>query len=575
MADGSGPSLMTAWVDIQADTSQFDAALEKLPSQMANKAQEAADRMRAEFARNALEIKQIMATYDKGPIQLEGGTFQYAESDSKLQQLAQANADLARKIGLVEGAVAKKAAAMSGASEATTRYAASIGALATKTQSVHTGMESIQKGTSRAGYGFLMLGQMVDDAQYGFKSVVNNIPGVVMSLGGSAGLAGALGISGVAINTWVKNWDDAKEAFGDTAVFQMAQDAISGIGDAALTTVASLVNLSNTPLTSKDLETWTAFKDEEAKRKKQAEKTTEAVEKIGKDGDSKRATSFREAVEKYGGGKKLLADAQEAQEKLVGKAPSDEIAKKRKTAFALTFKDAMAGEENAIRGLGTLLPKFGRDYQGVSPETKEREKASKKNADYALQEQNKADAAEKQRIDKLNQQHEKETKAIVDSLTPSIGNLLLDRPGRDVTDEIKNRLKRSGYTSDDMNSRAYEIGEAIRKNTIKDIKSTALKEGVTPEIARERLLKRRVADQRRKALALQKKVRGKTNIRKSERFGSTKEFLDKIQTSALNMRNKDTEVTRRIDKTNDLLATVATNTSAMKSGAGAKFAPKR
>ena len=63
------------------------------------------------------------------------------------------------------------------------------------------------RGSTNAGMGMLMLSQGVDDAQYGLRGVINNIAPLVMSLGGSTGLAGKLTIAAVAINAAVKAWD--------------------------------------------------------------------------------------------------------------------------------------------------------------------------------------------------------------------------------------------------------------------------------------------------------------------------------------------------------------------------------
>jgi hypothetical protein len=56
--------------------------------------------------------------------------------------------------------------------------------------------------------GFLYLSQAVEDAQYGFSAIVNNIPMLVMSLGGSSGVAGAVSIAAVAINLLINHWRD-------------------------------------------------------------------------------------------------------------------------------------------------------------------------------------------------------------------------------------------------------------------------------------------------------------------------------------------------------------------------------
>jgi hypothetical protein len=51
-----------------------------------------------------------------------------------------------------------------------------------------------------SGHGMLLLGQAIEDAQYGLRGVMNNIPGVVMSFGLGAGAAGVLQIGLVALS---------------------------------------------------------------------------------------------------------------------------------------------------------------------------------------------------------------------------------------------------------------------------------------------------------------------------------------------------------------------------------------
>ncbi len=57
----------------------------------------------------------------------------------------------------------------------------------------------------------LALGQAVDDAQYGFRSIVNNIPQMVYMMGGGAGLAGAVGIAAVAINQLINHFGELSD----------------------------------------------------------------------------------------------------------------------------------------------------------------------------------------------------------------------------------------------------------------------------------------------------------------------------------------------------------------------------
>lgn len=66
-------------------------------------------------------------------------------------------------------------------------------------------------GATNAGMGMLMLSQTADDLQYvnemGLRPIINNIAPLVMGLGGSAGLAGAIQIVAIAVQFGVKAWD--------------------------------------------------------------------------------------------------------------------------------------------------------------------------------------------------------------------------------------------------------------------------------------------------------------------------------------------------------------------------------
>lgn len=84
-------------------------------------------------------------------------------------------------------------------------------------------------GKQGSALGFLLLSQAVEDAQYGFSGVVNNIPGIVMAMGGSTGLAGALSLGAVAANQMLKHWDELKATFADTSSINEAKAALDGL----------------------------------------------------------------------------------------------------------------------------------------------------------------------------------------------------------------------------------------------------------------------------------------------------------------------------------------------------------
>lgn len=61
-------------------------------------------------------------------------------------------------------------------------------------EKLRQGMKQGQGGMRNYGQGMMQLAQFADDAQYGLRGVMNNIPGLVMGLGAGAGLAGAISL---------------------------------------------------------------------------------------------------------------------------------------------------------------------------------------------------------------------------------------------------------------------------------------------------------------------------------------------------------------------------------------------
>jgi hypothetical protein len=64
------------------------------------------------------------------------------------------------------------------------------------------GVVAARGGGGMQGFGNTVLyaSQAIEDLQYGFRAVLNNIPLLVMAMGGGAGLAGALSLAGIAVS---------------------------------------------------------------------------------------------------------------------------------------------------------------------------------------------------------------------------------------------------------------------------------------------------------------------------------------------------------------------------------------
>jgi hypothetical protein len=78
------------------------------------------------------------------------------------------------------------------------------------------------KTSSNFSRGLLQAAYAADDLQYGFRSVVNNIPQMLMFLG--PGIAGAAGVAAVSINILINKWDELTDAIKTRWLGTAAED---------------------------------------------------------------------------------------------------------------------------------------------------------------------------------------------------------------------------------------------------------------------------------------------------------------------------------------------------------------
>jgi len=103
-----------------------------------------------------------------------------------------------------------------------------------KTQSMGGGRRG-QGGQRQSGYsqgmGILEVSRAIEDAQYGIRGVLNNIPGIIQSFGGSMGLAGVVSIAAVGVTVLGKRLYDlatnAKENEARTKALTAANEKFS------------------------------------------------------------------------------------------------------------------------------------------------------------------------------------------------------------------------------------------------------------------------------------------------------------------------------------------------------------
>jgi myosin heavy subunit len=82
--------------------------------------------------------------------------------------------------------------------------------------------KQISAASNSGALGFLALSQAVEDAQYGLRGVLNNIPMMVMGFGGGPGLAGAISLAAVALSML---WPELEKVTGKQARKQIEDGA--------------------------------------------------------------------------------------------------------------------------------------------------------------------------------------------------------------------------------------------------------------------------------------------------------------------------------------------------------------
>jgi hypothetical protein len=148
------------------------------------------------------------------------------------------------------------------------------------------------------GMGVLYASQAVEDLQYGFRAIVNNIPQIVLGFGGTAGLAGVVSLTAVGINVLSQHMGDLWRQFGGNPV-PKATESLHGMEDElrAVTTALDKFRQQQT-LTDDELERFNKLIVQEGMLKARVE-TLQTIDRLRKDrteDDRKRADIFRKAL---------------------------------------------------------------------------------------------------------------------------------------------------------------------------------------------------------------------------------------------------------------------------------------
>lgn len=125
---------------------------------------------------------------------------------------AQKVQELKANVGALTMQILALSAQMKAGTLNTQQFTAAAMPMATQIKAAADQMKALEGAAASGGRGLGQLAYAIDDIQYGFNAIVNNIPQIVMGLGGSFGLAGAIGIAAVAINQLMKHWTELTSA---------------------------------------------------------------------------------------------------------------------------------------------------------------------------------------------------------------------------------------------------------------------------------------------------------------------------------------------------------------------------
>jgi len=174
---------------------------------------------------DATQANNELAKVDKAAVSLVGNERALADATTrataaiaKEQKAAEAAAKAIADYGAESNKAAKAVAAHERASAASAK--AILGqqrateSLAIATKKAADEAAKAAGGTRNVGQAALEASRGIEDLQYGIGGVVNNIPSLVMALGGGAGLTAAISLGSIAVAQLVKHSGDMIDEFG-------------------------------------------------------------------------------------------------------------------------------------------------------------------------------------------------------------------------------------------------------------------------------------------------------------------------------------------------------------------------
>jgi hypothetical protein len=318
-----GERIGGGYIDVTADLSSFDAAMNALPKKAASRMDEAMKSLKAEMARAKLDLKVAIPK-----AALTGNT-------APVVALTGLQDRLKDKIEAVTAAATRQAQALQAAARA--QIASSLVPVGpTDAQAAAMGAGGRQTGGGRNGaggmsgaMGLMVFSQTLDDIRYGFSAIVNQMPQIGMAIAGALGkgydvglkLGSILGVVGVAVNYAINHWSEWMEKIG------LATPKIEEVGRGIEGLEAKIKALEEKPI---KLAVDMRELDEAKKRLEEMRKDKEAFDAAGQG----RTTSEKEAGEK--------AQQRFGEAGVEGKRARDEV--RSQIYGELTAKDPTIGD---------------------------------------------------------------------------------------------------------------------------------------------------------------------------------------------------------------------------------------
>lgn len=197
----------------------------KIKSTFDNKGVEEAKRETAELSKGSGETKTPASVDNEAKTAVEEltkakETLSRATATTKknVKELSDSNKRLASSKREVAQATRQEESAQKESVQTKSRAkSATDQLLASQTMLNKENVRAVQRG-NKLNEGLIQLSYIVDDVQYGMRGILNNIPGLVMGFGASAGLAGAISIAtlaGYKLYEWLTKEDEQEKKLAE------------------------------------------------------------------------------------------------------------------------------------------------------------------------------------------------------------------------------------------------------------------------------------------------------------------------------------------------------------------------